>query len=63
MAKDLFINRSIEGIEELMQVAKEVQQDGKSRYSSLTYEDGIMETLRWLFEDGDHPYMGGKWDK
>lgn len=58
MSEDLFLRHSVEEIKELKQAAEDAQ---GSRYPDLTYEDGVLETLRWLFEGGDHPYEGARW--
>jgi hypothetical protein len=62
MVKDLWVQRSAEEIGELRQEAEDTLNLGRGgAYPTMTYEDGILETLRWVFEDGDHPYRGGKW--
>jgi len=62
MSEDLVLQRSAEEIEALIQEVENAQSMGRgSRYPDLSYEDGIMETLRWLFEGSDHPYEGARW--
>ena len=54
-------NRSLEEIQDLKRLVEEGICDDGTQYPDLSYEDGIIETLEWLFEDGVHPYKGGKW--
>ncbi|MFA6270021.1 MAG: hypothetical protein WC657_02315 [Candidatus Paceibacterota bacterium] len=64
MPKDLFLSQSVEEIEELKQAVEDTELSGRgSQYPDLTYEDGIRETIGWLFGDGDHPYKGARWTR
>ncbi len=62
MSQDLFLRQGVEEIQDLEQAVEDTELSGRgSQYPTLSYEDGILLTLRWLFEEGDHPYRGAKW--
>jgi hypothetical protein len=64
MPEDLLLKRSVEEIEELKQAVDDTELSGRgSQYPDLTYEGGIRETIGWLFEEGNHPYKGGRWTR
>ena len=64
MCEELPLGQYPEEIEELKQAVEDTGLSGRgSQYPDMTYEDGILETLRWLFEDGDHPYRGARWTR
>lgn len=43
-------------IDELLDDCAEAEADGKTKFSGMTYEQGITEAIRWLTEkDAEHP--------
>ena len=61
MSENLSLSRSFDEIADLMHSVEETQLTGRgSQYPDLTYEDGIRETIGWLFEAGDRPYKGAR---
>ncbi len=53
MSSQFFHEKTDEEINELWQMAEDGRD--KSKYTGMTYEEGIEAVLRWLFEGGDHP--------
>ena len=51
------MTRSDEEVNTLRNAILERIEEGGSSYSGMSYEQGIDETIRWLFgESDDHPY-------
>ena len=48
------VNPSTDEIEELFQKAEDGLAEG-SQFPGMSYEEGILDTLRWLWEAGDNP--------
>lgn len=53
----MFIKRTDQEIEDLRNAILPAMDSGQSKYGGMSYEQGIDETLAWLFgEQDDHPY-------
>jgi len=53
MSENLSLTRSFDEITDLIHSVKDTQLTGRgSQYPDLTYEDGILETVHWLFQGG-----------
>ena len=51
------VTRSDDEINDLRNAVGDRIDEGGSRFSGMSYEQGIDEVLRWLFgESDDHPY-------
>lgn len=45
-------------IDDLLNAVTEANNDGRSKWPGLTYEQGVENALLWLFGDTeDHPYQ------
>jgi hypothetical protein len=52
------VARTEDEINDLRNAVTERIDEGGSRYSGMSYEQGIDEALRWVFgETDDHPYF------
>jgi hypothetical protein len=47
--------RTQEEIDELLNSCVESEETGESKFFGMTYEQGIIAAIDWLFEDGEHP--------
>ncbi|MHB8084301.1 MAG: hypothetical protein ACYDHZ_00545 [Dehalococcoidia bacterium] len=55
-ANSQLVNPSVDDIEKIWQIAEDNAGEN-SAYPGMSYEDGIIATLRWLFEFGtDNPF-------
>ena len=51
------VTRTDEEINDLLNAVDERIDEGGSRFSGMSYEQGISEALRWLLgQSDDHPY-------
>ncbi len=51
------IVRTSDEIDDLLNEVAEAEDEGRTRFSGMTFEQGIAEMYRWLTErDADHPY-------
>lgn len=45
--------RTQEEIDELLNQCADSEEDGRSKYPGMTYEQGIQAAIRWLTEQGE----------